>query len=62
MDIGTMLGAVIVLAIVGVALYVLFTNVPMNATVKILIQVVVGLFAVLYLLKLVGIVPKFGGL
>jgi len=60
MDIGTMLGTVIVLAIVGVGLYLLFTKVPMDSTVKVLIQVVVVLFAVLWLLKLVGIVPRFG--
>lgn len=59
MDLGSLLGAIIVLAIIGVALYLLFLKVPMDPTIKICIQVLVVLFVVLWLLSLVGIVPKF---
>jgi multisubunit Na+/H+ antiporter MnhB subunit len=59
MDLGTLLGAVIVLAIVGVALYLVFRMVPMEPTIKIAIQVVVVLFVVLWLLSLIGVTPRF---
>lgn len=59
MDLGSLLGAVIVLSIIGVALYLLFTYIPMAEPIKTIIMVLVVLCAVLYLLTLVGIVPKF---
>jgi hypothetical protein len=59
MDLGLLIGTVIVLAIIGVGLYLLFAYVPMDASIKIAIQVIVVLCVILYLLSLVGIVPKF---
>jgi hypothetical protein len=59
-DPGSLLGVVIVLVIIGVGLYLLETRIPMNKSIKILIEVIVVLFVVMYLLRLIGIVPKFG--
>lgn len=59
MDLGSLLGAVIVLAIIGAALYLLFTYVPIDPPIKLLIQVIVVLFVVLWLLSLIGVVPRF---
>jgi ABC-type siderophore export system fused ATPase/permease subunit len=59
MDIGSLLGVVIVLAIIGVALYIIQIKVPMDSSIKLLIQVIVILFVVLWLLSLVGITPRF---
>jgi hypothetical protein len=59
MDLGLLLGTVIVLAIVGVALYLLFAYVPMEPIIKTAIQIIVVLFVVLWILSLIGIVPRF---
>jgi ABC-type siderophore export system fused ATPase/permease subunit len=59
MDLGTLLGVVIVLTIIGVALYLLSTKVPMDSSIKLLIQVIVVLFVVLWLLSLIGVTPRF---
>lgn len=59
MDLGLLIGTVIALAVIGVGLWLLFSKVPMDPTIKTAIQVIVVLFVVLWLLSLVGIVPRF---
>lgn len=59
MDLGSLLGIIIVLAIIGVALHLLIQYVPMEPPIKTLIVVIVVLAVVLYLLSLIGIVPRF---
>lgn len=59
MDLGMLLGAIIVLAIIGVALHLLITYVPMAQPIKTLIIVLVVLVICLWLLSIVGIVPRF---
>ena len=54
-----LLGAIIVLAIIGVALHLLITYVPMAQPIKTLIIVIVVLVICLWLLSIVGIVPRF---
>lgn len=44
------------LAILGVALYLLETYVPMSAPIKVLIRVVVVLVVVVYLLQVIGFI------
>ena len=51
-----MIGLLITLVIVGVCLYLLENFVPMDATIKTVIRVVVVLCVVLYLLSAFGIV------
>lgn len=50
-----MLTAIVLLVIVGVALYLIETYIPMSPPIKTVIRVVVVLFLVLYLLRLFGI-------
>lgn len=52
----TLIGLIVILLIVGVALY-LITLVPMDATVKRIIQVIVILVLVLYVLSAFGLLP-----
>jgi hypothetical protein len=52
----TLIGLLVVLLIVGVALY-LISLVPMDATIKRIIQVLVILFVVLWLLGALGLLP-----
>ena len=59
MDLGGLVGVVIVLAIIGVVLWLLETKIPMDSTIKLVIQVVIIIAVILYLLRLVGIIPKF---
>jgi hypothetical protein len=59
MDLGALIGVILVLAILGVGLHLLFTYVPMEPPTKTLIKVIVVLAVILYLLSLVGIVPRF---
>jgi hypothetical protein len=51
-----MIGLIVTLVIVGVCLYLIETYVPMDATIKTVIRVVVVLCVVLYLLSAFGIV------
>ena len=59
MDLGGLVGVVIVLAIIGVVLWLLETKIPMDSTIKLVNQVVIIIAVILYLLRLVGIIPKF---
>lgn len=59
MDLGSLIGVIIVLAIIGVAMWLLVTYVPMQPPFPTIIVVIVVLFVVLWLLSLVGIVPRF---
>jgi hypothetical protein len=51
-----MIGLLVTLVIVGVCLYLIENYVPMDATIKTVIRVVVVLCVVLYLLSAFGIV------
>lgn len=56
----SLIGVLIVLVILGVALYLVETYIPMSPPIKTLIRVVVVLFIVLWLLQLTGFVgPTF---
>ncbi len=59
----SLISLVVVLAVVGVLLYVLNTLVPMAAPIKTLINVVVVLVACLWVLEAFGLIsgPSFGG-
>ncbi len=59
MDLGGLVGIIIVLAIIGFVLWLIETKIPMDSTIKILIQVVIVVAVLLYMLTLVGIVPRF---
>jgi hypothetical protein len=59
MDLGALIGVILVLAVLGVCLHLLFTYVPIEPPIKTLIIIVVVLVVILYLLSLVGIVPRF---
>jgi len=59
MDLGGLVGIVIVLAIIGLVLWLIETKIPMDGTIKVLIQVIIVIAVLLYLLSLVGIVPRF---
>ena len=59
MDLGALVGVIIVLAIIGVCLWLLVTYVPMQPPFPQIIVVIVVLCVVLWLLTLVGIVPRF---
>ncbi len=59
MDLGGLVGIIIVLAIIGFVLWLIETKIPMDSTIKILIQVVSVVAVLLYMLTLVGIVPRF---
>ena len=59
MDLAGLLGVIIVLTVIGVALWLLETKVPMDSTIKVVIQVVVVISVVLWLLNLIGIAPRF---
>lgn len=52
----TLVGLIVVLIIVGVALY-LISLIPMDATVKRIIQVIVILVVVLWVLSVFGLLP-----
>ena len=54
MEIATLISVVIVLVILGVAVYLIETYVPMAAPFKVIIRVVVILGFLLWLLRLVG--------
>lgn len=51
----TLIGLVLVLVILGVALYLLETYVPMSPPIKVIIRVVVVVVVVLWLLQLFGV-------
>jgi hypothetical protein len=53
---------VIVLVVLGVILWAINTYIPMNATVKKIINVVVILVAVLYVLTAFGVLGSLSGL
>ncbi len=57
-----MIGVILVLAVIGVALELLKSAVPMDSTIRVLIQVLIVVFVVYYLLAIFGIadvpVPK----
>ena len=59
MDLAGLLGVIIVLTIIGVALWLIETKVPMDGSIKIVIQVIVVIAVVLWLLNLIGIAPRF---
>jgi hypothetical protein len=59
MDLSGLLGVIIVLSIIGVALWLLETKVPMDNTIKVVIQVIVVISVILWLLNLIGIAPRF---
>lgn len=52
----SLIGLLLVLVILGVALYFVETYVPMAQPMKVLIRVVVVLFVVIWLLQIVGFV------
>ena len=52
----TLIGLIVVLIVTGVALY-LVTLIPMDATIKRIIQVVVILVVILWLLSAFGLLP-----
>lgn len=52
----TLIGLVVVLLVVGVALY-LVSLIPMDATIKRVIQVIVILVIILWVLSAVGLLP-----
>lgn len=56
-----MLSLVIVLIIIGVLLWLVETQIPMDATIKLIIRVVVIVCVVLYILQAFGLLP-FGDL
>jgi len=53
---GELIGAIVILAIVGVCLYLLFHYVPMDPPIKIAIQVIVVLAVIYWLLRSFGLV------
>ncbi len=53
---------VIVLVVLGVILWAINTYIPMNATIKTIINVVVILVAVLYVLTAFGVLGSLSGL
>jgi hypothetical protein len=59
MDLAGLVGIIIVLAIIGFVLWLIETKIPMDGTIKLLIQVVIVVAVLLYMLTLVGIVPRF---
>ena len=59
MDLAGLVGIVIVLAVIGFILWLIETKIPMDSTIKVLIQVIIVVAVLLYLLTLVGIVPRF---
>ena len=52
----TLIGLIVVLLIVGVVLYIV-SLIPMDATIKRIIQVLVILFVVLWILSALGLIP-----
>lgn len=52
-----MIGLVIVLIVIGVLLWLVETQIPMDATIKTVIRVVVIVCVVLYLLQAFGLLP-----
>lgn len=60
-----MIAVILVLVIIGVALELLKTFVPMDSTIRVLIQVIIVVFVVYYLLSMFGIadvpVPRIRG-
>ncbi len=50
-----MIALILVLVVIGVALELLKTKIPMDGTIRVVIQVVIVLCAVVYLLRLFGI-------
>lgn len=59
MDLGSLVGIIIVLTLIGVVLYLLLNYVPIIEPIRTLILVVVVLSVVLYILSFIGIVPRF---
>jgi len=61
----SLITVLIVLVILGVALYLIETYIPMSPPIQLVIRVVVVLFIVLWLLQLLGIVgptvPRLSG-
>lgn len=51
-----MINLLIILVVIGVALYLLETYVPMAEPIRIVIRVVVVLFLLIYILRLFGVV------
>lgn len=52
----SLISLIIYLVIIGVALYVIETYVPMSAPIKLLIRVVIVLLILLWILQLIGFV------
>ena len=59
MDLGLLLGVIVVLALIGFALWAVITYVPMAAPFPQIITVIVVLCLVLWVLSMIGIVPRF---
>ena len=56
----TLINLVLVLAVVGVLLWLLNTYIPMDATMKKIINIVVVIAVVLWLLKAFGLMQSIG--
>jgi len=59
MDLPGLIGVILVLAIIGVVLWLLETKIPMDSTIKLVIQVIVVIVVIIWLLGLIGIAPRF---
>ncbi len=59
MDLAGLIGVIIVLAIIGVVLWLVETKIPMDSTIKLVIQVIVVICVIIWLLGLIGIAPRF---
>jgi hypothetical protein len=58
----TILGMLVVLIIVGVVLWLVNTMIPMDAKIKMILNVVVVIFVLLWLAEAFGIFSGLGGL
>lgn len=61
MDLSSLITVVLVLVILGVALWLIETYIPMAPPIKMVIQVVVVIVLVLYLLSFLGVWHGFAG-
>jgi len=57
----SILTVVLVLVIVGVVLWLVNTKIPMDPTVKTILNIVVVIFLIIWLLKVAGVWASIGG-
>lgn len=58
----TLIGLVIVLIVIGVLLWLVNTKLPMDATIKQILNIVVLIVVVLWILSLFGILPAMSAI